>query len=341
MDEAVEHEIDDLNEKLDCIDRIAEHVDIISCNYQEQWYARIHERQPNKLILGTEIYQYFMGEETHLQNYAQKMPALVAKSAEYIIGGIVWSGVDYLGESMGWPSKGWTGAPVRVDGSRRFSYWMLKSHWTTEPMVRLGVLDYTLPPEYTKEHWSVPPYAEHWDFPHPGVLPFMVATNCERVLLYVNGRELAPPAPDSFPNRLITGYLPYAPGTVEAVGLIGGREVCRHALKTPGPAARLAFEPVPVKPFPGCRLMLSVQAMDAQGTPVLRESRTVSFRAEGPVATLAAGNADLAEHASFSEHTQPLWQGRACAIVALTGRGRAIIRAEADGLEPAQTEISS
>lgn len=41
--------------------RIGEIVDVISCNYQEQWYPMIHEAMPDKLILGTEIYQFSRG----------------------------------------------------------------------------------------------------------------------------------------------------------------------------------------------------------------------------------------------------------------------------------------
>lgn len=26
---------------------------------------------------------------------------------DYFCGSFVWAGVDYIGESMGWPSKGW------------------------------------------------------------------------------------------------------------------------------------------------------------------------------------------------------------------------------------------
>lgn len=30
---------------------------------------------------------------------------------EYICGSFMWAGVDYIGESSGWPSKGWPSAP--------------------------------------------------------------------------------------------------------------------------------------------------------------------------------------------------------------------------------------
>ncbi|MFR8336925.1 MAG: glycoside hydrolase family 2 TIM barrel-domain containing protein [Eisenbergiella massiliensis] len=59
VDEADDTEIYDVRERVERICRIGEIVDVISCNYQEQWYPMIHEAMPDKLILGTEIYQFF------------------------------------------------------------------------------------------------------------------------------------------------------------------------------------------------------------------------------------------------------------------------------------------
>src|SRR5690606_24454572 len=54
-------EIYDREERIERIRRIAEIVDVISCNYQEQWYPDIHKVAPDKLILGSETYQFFRG----------------------------------------------------------------------------------------------------------------------------------------------------------------------------------------------------------------------------------------------------------------------------------------
>ena len=60
VDEVSDTEIYDNDERVERIAGIAQYVDVISCNYQEQWYPLIHKRLPDKLILGTEVYQYFM-----------------------------------------------------------------------------------------------------------------------------------------------------------------------------------------------------------------------------------------------------------------------------------------
>ena len=67
---------------------------------------------PEKLILGTEVYQYFKGHPDQFKNYTQDNPSLVPERYDYVIGSMIWAGIDYLGESMGYPAKGWNGRCV-------------------------------------------------------------------------------------------------------------------------------------------------------------------------------------------------------------------------------------
>ena len=337
VDEVDEREISDMQDRLACIRRIAECVDLIACNYQEQWYPFIHAMMPDKLILGTEIYQYFVGDPERFQNYTELPPALIAQSEPWIIGGCIWSGYDYLGESMGWPSRGWTGAPLRTNGDRRASYYMLRSFWNPEPMVHLEIADYTLEDEFTKEHWGFPPCEAHWDFPmyHKQLLPYLIATNCERVTIELPGRSIA--APPRGRNGLITGYLPYLPGTLTVRGFIGGREVCAQTLVTPGPAAALVFDPCGDLPaHSGYEILLTVRVRDAQGHPIRRDSRPVVFTAEGPASVIATDNGNLMELTPCGSAALPLWRGQASAVIRLSGQPGVIhVTARAEGLADA------
>lgn len=285
VDEEDDREIYDLTEKIERIRRIAEHVDIISCNYQEQWYPQIHQAIPDKLILGTEVYQFFKGHPDQLQNFCCENPSLVPFQYEYVIGSMVWTGFDYLGESPGYPAKGWSGSCIRTNRERRISFYILQSYWKQEPMVRFAVLDDSLQVESVKEHWALPPYVSHWNFPQTGrgVIPYMIASNCEEVSLELNGKRFYLPKPAQCPNGIITGFLPYQPGTVRAAGWRNGQEVCVHELKTSGPAVRLCFEKelMHAPAEQGFQLFMKVRALDAEDNPCFREQAYVRFQAEG------------------------------------------------------------
>jgi beta-galactosidase len=337
VDVADDHSITDMDEKLQRIKKITEIVDIISCNYQEQWYDGIHRLCPDMLILGTEVYQYFVGHRDNMKNFSNDNPSLVPIERDYVIGGIVWSGYDYLGESTGWPAKGWSGAPIRTNNEKRFSYYIFQSYWSAAPMVRFNVMDYSLEDEGVKEHWDMPLFAEHWHFPQfrNVIIPYAIASNCDEVALYLNGQRYYLPKPDECPNRVITGFLPYFPGKVKVVGLKDGMEVCHHDLTTPGPAVKLEFDYPQrlVVPEEGYELLLTVRAKDESGNQYFRESSPVRFTIEGSAEILAVDSGRMKSDEPYCATSVHMFHGCASVLIRLNGdSGCAVVRADAQGM---------
>lgn len=348
VDEEDESEIYDALERAERIRLIGEHVDIISCNYQEQWYGLIRSMIPDKLILGTETYQFFKNHYDQLNNFSVKNPTLEPFRHDYVIGNFIWAGYDYLGESMSYPAKGWTGSLLRTNHEKRGGYYITQSYWSEKPMVRFLVQDYSLADEVTKEHWDIPMLAEHWHFPqfHKAVIPYMIPTNCDEVKLYLNERQIYIPKPDMFPNRLITGYIPWQPGTVKVIGYQNGQEVCRHEVKTPGAAVGLSFEQEVYRfavneqqPFPR-QMLLTVKAYDEAGNPCFRESTKVRFRISGSAKVLAVDNGDLTNHEPYQNDFIHLYHGCASVLIQVNGSERVEICADGDGLRTGSAIIT-
>lgn len=337
VDEISDTEIYDPKERVERICRIGKIVDIISCNYQEQWYDLIHEKMPEKLILGTECYQYFCGHFDQMQNYEEHIPALEVEKREYCIGGMIWTGYDYLGESMGYPAKGWSGALIRTNNEVRPAYYIYQSYWTKEPMVHFSVMDYSLADEGCKEHWDTPIYADHWHFPQFGrtVIPYRIASNCEEVRLELNGKRFYLPTVSQSRIRMITGFLPWQPGVVKVSGYMGGRKVCSHITETPAEAAALRFdrECITAERTAGYQLLLTVRAVDTEHRPCFREYGKVRFRVEGPAEILAVDNGDITGGESCKDPFIHMYRGSASVIIALSSMPeRVSVWADADGL---------
>lgn len=318
VDEADDTEIYDMEERVERISKIAEIVDVIACNYQEQWYERIHKQFPEKLILGTEIYQFFKGNENQMQNFTCENPSLVPFEKKYVIGGIIWAGFDYLGESMGYPAKGWGGALIRTNGERRASYYIIQSYWSKKPMVYFSALDYSLEDEGVKEHWDIPPFAEHWHFPQfqKTVIPYMIASNCEEVRLFLNEKQFYLPSPQECPNRMILGYLPYIPGKVRVEGYNQGHKVCSREVVTPEMPVQLIFSDGEYLEIPEKEQhMFRVRACDRSGNPYFRESSRVTFQIEGEGRILAVDNGDLMGSESYEDTRIHLYHGQAAVLI--------------------------
>lgn len=344
VDEVSDTEIYNREDRIERIRRIADIVDVISCNYQEQWYPDIHEAIPGKLILGTETYQYFRGHPDQMQNFSEDVPWMDVEKHDYVIGGMLWTGIDYLGESMGYPAKGWAGSLFWTNDERKPLSHLYQSYWSEKPMVYMAVLDYSLSDEGVKEHWDAPRYASHWNFPqfHKTVIPYMIASNCEKVTIELNGKLIHIKKPEAFPNRMITGYLPYLPGTVIVKGWNGGQEVCQYSLKTAGPAVRLEFdaEEISLNAADVVHKLFTVRTKDAEGIPVFRESAKVAFRVTGPAEIAGVDNGDLSSSEPYDRNWMHMYHGRVSAVLRFMGEGgRVVLSAEAEGMYPARLVI--
>lgn len=355
VDEVSDTEIYDAKERVSRIAKIAEIVDIISCNYQEQWYELIHEQIPDKLILGTEVYEYFCGHYDQMQNFTEQIPSAIPFEYDYCIGSFIWTGYDYLGESMGYPAKGWSGALIHTNNEYRPIAYMLKSIWSEEPVVHFSVMDYSLDDEGVKEHWDSPIYADHWHFPQfrKTLIPYMIASNCDEVHLFLNGKQFFIPRPSECKNGIITGFLPWQPGTVTVVGYQNGKEACRHEVVTPGMAVALAFDQecdhkecvstvnlgIPEKKQ---HLLLTVRAVDENGNSCFRESGKVHFAVEGAAKIVGVDNGDICSNEPYHEDSVHLYHGCASVMLELYCKpGRVSVHAFGDGLRQAQTIIEA
>ena len=352
VDEMTTGEILNIDEKIERVRRIGSHVDILGCNYMEQWYEAIHEAIPDKLILGTETYQFFRGKDELFQAYHDRCPWHDVTDQDWCIGGMIWSGIDYLGESVVWPAKGWSGALFTANLEKRPMAYVYQSWWTEAPVVHFAVLDMSLADEGVKEHWDAPRYKHHWSFPQyqAAMIPYMVATNCEQIEIYLDGRCYRPAPTKDFPNGIVQGWLPYWPGEVVIVGLRAGREVCRDTVVTPGVAVRLQFEQEEITVDPRrddagrampYQLLCKVQAYDQEDRPVFHAYARVRFTVEGPAKIVGTDNGDLQRTEPFTDSEVHLYGGQASAALQITGKGCVRLTAYAPGLRPASTMITA
>ena len=344
-DKSGENEVFGIDNTLPIISEIAAAVDILALNYQEQWYEELREANPGLLIVGTETYLFFRGSRNNYFNFSTENPWMDVERNDYALGGFLWAGADYLGESMGYPSKGWSTGLIRSNHERKPVSWLFESYWSDKPMVHFTVQDYSLQDDMTREHWSTPRMLDCWSFPmySRSPMPYMIFSNCEEVQLFLNGKQLDIKKPSEFEGRIITGFLPMDPGEVLVKGLNGGRVVCSHSLKTSGPAARLEFtQPEQHVDAEGIRqLILNVGAFDRDGTPCMRESGAVRFAAEGDCIIEAVDNGDMLNSESYGGDRVHMYQGTAAVILRIRGtKGPITVTAYADGMLPARASVT-
>ena len=169
----------------------------------------------------------------------------------------------------------------------------------------------------------------------------------ERQMYYV-------PRPSECPNRLVTGYLPWAPGDVVVEGVNNGEVVCREVTRTPvGSVAGLIFEPggldacrddavlasVDVPARRGYERLFTVRTVDADGNPVFRSSARIEFSVYGSARIVAVDNGNLMNDEPYDAERVTSHQGRASVLVRFGGvPGRVDVVARCDDAAAAQLE---
>lgn len=322
------------------IEAIGEHVDVISCNYQEQWFEDFREAGIDKPIISSEAKPFFLGGEDEDIGFITENPWFGVADNDFVAGQFVWSGIDYLGEAREWPSKGWATGLVDTCGVPKPEAGFHESVWSDDPRVQIAAFDPERDRPAGRPNWSWPALSEHWTFPgREGSRSFVhlvTFTNCETVELSLNGEWLGEQDLADNPDGMVEWYVPYEPGTLEAVATEGGEVVTTHELETAGEPATvdLAVDREAVDADGRDLAYVKATVRDGNGVRVPRADHEVRFGATGAGGIVGVDNGNLDSNESWVGTTRSAYHGRCFAVVQADREGGEVeITATADGLD--------
>lgn len=315
---------------------LADMLDVVGQNYREKEILAAYQQKPTRKILGT--------ENTHVREQW-----LALRDNPPYAGQFLWTGIDYLGESPGWPLVGFNfGLLDRTATPYPIAFQRL-SWWGTSPTVyavRRVAPTPTAPtdPGYEQDRRPQVLYGD-WTpretGPHDENV--VVYSNAEQVELFLNDRSLgskARPSDDAPRNWKV----PFEPGTLRAVGTNGGRVVATHELKTAGKPARVLLSIDKSRLAHAWDDVVYVEALvvDANGIVVPNASDLITFKATGPGRVVAVDSGDNASHEPFQTSERRAFQGRCFAMLkASAPRGRINVTATAPGLAPGTARVEA
>lgn len=312
-------------------DKFASVTDVVGYNYSELSYIEDKKKYPERIGLISESYPYYSGLRPYeARDYSPKNPWNYVMENDYFCGSFVWAGVDYIGESMGWPSKGWAATlfDMCMDEKPRAAYF--RAMWTDKPVLKMAVVDYSIDEDPGKDHWQTPPMVHDWTFPYTDsrVLPIHTPSNCDEVVLIdPRGKKYGPRKPKDYLNNTIIWNQPYRPGKVVAIGYKDGKEVCRDSIQTSKIKAA-CFTLTPDKTVlqaDGQDLaFIALQLFDENGVPVRINDRVVNATVEGTGKLLGIDSGEMRRAYRFNSHELPTYQGR-CMLVIQAGRSKGMM----------------
>jgi beta-galactosidase len=168
-----------------------------------------------------------------------------------------------------------------------------------------------------------------------------VYSNCEQVELFLNGVSLGSkprPADDAPRNWSV----PFAAGTLKAVGMNKGKAVATHELRTAGQPAKivLSADRASLAPAWDDVVYVAARVVDRDGVLVPDAGNLITFKVTGPGRLSAVDSADNSSHEPFQASGRLAYQGICFAMLKANGpTGRITLAASSPGLAGASIDI--
>ena len=302
-------------------------------------------------------YMYFPGDGRRFpwMTFYQSEAAVAAMGPNFfemeldkVIGLAYWGAIDYLGESQGWPAKGWAQGVFDIALEPKPKAYLMKSLFKPdEPVVHIAVVDSRGDQMWNGVQTGNDGLSDHWDRKPGTHLQLITYTNADEVELVVNGKSLgrkANPTGDAKRrNQIRWDDVEYQPGKAVAIAYKGGREVARHQVETPGKAVKLVAVPDQDGwQADGLDLQhVRIYAVDSKGRRVYSAQHELQFATEGDARIVAVSNGNIRSDELYCTDHIHLYNGSAMVILR-AGRqpGSVVLTTRAEGLKPLKTKLT-
>lgn len=300
---------------------LAIETEVNSYNYRYMYFPGDSKRYPEKTFYQSEASVAAMG------------PNFYEMDRDKVIGLAYWGAIDYLGESMGWPVKGWNQGVFDLSLQPKPDAYFVKSMFTDEPTVHIGVIEKSGGNiQWNGINVSAGKLSENWNREAGEMVSLYTYTNGDEVELFLNGKSLGVKKNSNDPKlraRIKWDNIAYAPGTLVAVAKKNGKVVARHQIETTGEAVALKLVPdVETWHADGQDLMhVRIYAVDKKGRRVLnmKDAKAfdkLTFQVKGDANIVAVDNGNIASDELHIGKTQlektiqrNLFQGSALVIL--------------------------
>jgi len=302
-------------------------LDIAGYNYTESLYDKDHQSYPNRVIYGS--------ENRHELNAWKQ-----TRDKEYVFGQFLWTGIDYLGESGKWPSRGFYSGLLDFGGFIKPRGYFRQSLWSDKPMAYLGT--YPTPGKGAKSQmkdvWSQldaenegANYEEKtpsmdawpiWNYEEGQSIRVVCYTNAAKAKLLLDGREVGQTKEYDDNTGIIYWDIPYKAGKLEVIGMDkSGNQVSTYQIqssKAPYALKIISAEKAISKDRGVAQIVM--QIVDENGIPVMLSDNEVTCHIAGPAKLLgleASNNEDMSD---YTDNKHRVYHGRILAYIQATGK---------------------
>ncbi|GAB3020746.1 hypothetical protein GCM10027051_27590 [Niabella terrae] len=292
-------------------------LDIAGYNYTESRYISDHKKYPRRVIFGSENRHDYQAWKAVLDN-------------EHIFGQFLWTGIDYLGESGKWPSRGFYSGLLDFAGNIKPRGYFRQALWSEKPMVYIGtypikgapsgiaedVLSQTENDRKRSERLSIDAWPV-WNYKIGTTIRIVCYTNTQKAQLLLNGKKLGEPKGNDPATRIIYWDIPYQAGTLEVIGMDENNKAeARYAITTPQEAYAIqVIESDNKIEKIGGVAQIRLQIKDKDGIPVKNAMNEILCEIAGPGELLGLENGNNTDMGDYTNDRQQAYRGKLTAYV--------------------------
>ncbi len=320
-------------------------IDITGYNYTESLYDHDHAQYPNRVIFGSE-------------NRHDLAAWKSVTSRDFIFGQFLWTGIDYLGESGSWPSRGFYSGLLDFGGFIKPRGYFRQSLWSDKPMAYIG----TYPTRgkgsknQMKDVWSQletennADYVEKvpsmdawpiWNYEDEELIRVVCYTNAAQAELHLNDKVVGVKQPYNEETGIIFWDIPYQEGKLEVIGMnYDGEKVSQYSIQTSERPAAIKIISEETSIEKGGVAQVVIQVVDEQGIPVMLSDDEITCQVLGDARLLgleAGNNEDMSD---YTDNKHRVYHGRMIAYLRAGEEAENIeVRFSANWLESATIQI--
>ncbi len=140
---------------------------------------------------------------------------LAVKERPYIMGEFIWTGWDYLGETIPypWPARSSTFGVIDLAGFPKDGFYYYQSQWSTKPILHIF------------PHWN-------WKGHEGEKIIINAFSNAQKVELFVNGVSLGRKQNNMNSSELLAWEATYKPGELKAIAYTNGKIIQTEIINT-------------------------------------------------------------------------------------------------------------
>jgi hypothetical protein len=270
-------------------------------------YDSDHKKYPDRVIFGSE-------------NRHDMSAWKAVRDKEFIFGQFLWTGIDYLGESGPWPSRGFYSGLIDFGGSIKPRGYFRQSLWSDKPMAYLGT--YPTPGKGGKSQMEKTPSMDAWpiwNYREGQMIRVVCYTNAAKAKLLLNDREIGAVQDYNDETGIIYWDIPYEPGVLKVIGMdADDNEISTYEIRTSKRpyALKIIQEEQRVDREEGVA-RIALQVVDEDGIPVMISDDEITCHLSGNARLLgleASNNSDMSD---YTDNVHRVYHGRIVAFVKL------------------------